>query len=212
MQGHAGLALLMARAAGQLATGAVAALVVVGVAAAVVRVRTATLEPFSTGALDLAAQLTRVNDAAPPLSLVNQEGRTITLESFRGRPVIVTFAFAHCDTICPRIVSDVLTARRQLEAERPVVLVISLDPWRDTPSRLPFIAESWELGPDAHVLSGPAAIVERVLNAWRVPRTRNQKTGDIGHPAIVYIIGPNGRITFVVSGNADAISAAVRTL
>jgi protein SCO1/2 len=143
---------------------------------------------------------------------VDQEGRTVTLESFRERPVILTFAFAHCDTICPRIVSDVVNARRQLEAVRPVLLVITLDPWRDTPSRLPFIAESWGLGRDAHVLSGPAATVERVLNAWRVPRTRNQTTGGVAHPAVVYVIGRNGRITFAVNGNADAISAAVRAL
>jgi protein SCO1/2 len=209
---RAGLALLMARAAGQLTIGAVTALVIVGVAATVVRVRSATLEPFSAGALDLAAQLTRVNDLAPPLSLVNQLGQTITLESFRGRPRIVTFAYAHCDTICPRIVSDVLTAQRQLEDQRPVVLVITLDPWRDTPSRLPFIAESWRFGADAHVLSGPTAAVERALNAWRMPRTRNQRTGDIIHPPIVYVIGPNDRITFVVNGNADTIAAAVRAL
>jgi protein SCO1/2 len=209
---RAGLARLMARAAGQVATGAVAALVVVGLAAAVVRVRTATLEPFSAGALDLAAQLTRVSDAAPPLSLLDQAGRTLTLDSFRGRPVILSFAFAHCETVCPRIVSDVLAAQRQLDRERPVVLVVTLDPWRDTPSRLPFVARSWELGPDAYVLSGPATGVERVLNAWRVPRTRNQKTGDIVHPAMVYVIGRDGRIAFVLTGNADTISAAVRAL
>ena len=209
---RAALARLMAHASGQLTIGAVTALVIVGVAAAVVRVRSATLEPFSTGALDLAAQLTRVNDAAPPLSLANQSGQTVTLESFRARPVIVTFAFAHCDTVCPRIVSDVLAAQRQLEDQRPVVLVITLDPWRDTPSRLPFIAESWQFGPDAHVLSGAPAAVELALNAWRVPRTRNQRTGDIIHPPIVYVIGPNGRITFVVSGNADTIAAAVRAI
>ena len=170
------------------------------------------VEPFSTGTVEIAAQLTRVNDAAPALSLVDQSGREMTLESFRGRPVLVTFAFAHCETVCPLIVADVLAARRGIDGVPPAVLIVTLDPWRDTPSRLPSIAEAWGLPGDAHVLSGPPDDVERTLNAWRVPRTRNQKTGDIVHPSIVYVIAADGRIAYVVNGGADTISAAVRAL
>jgi cytochrome oxidase Cu insertion factor (SCO1/SenC/PrrC family) len=90
--------------------------------------------------------------------------------------------------------------------------VITLDPWRDTPGRLPSIAESWSLPSDAHVLSGSPDDVERALNAWRVPRTRNQKTGDIIHPRIVYVVGADGRINYVVNGGADTIAAAVGAL
>ena len=50
------------------------------------------------------------------------------------------------------------------------------------------------------------------LNAWRVPRVRNEHTGDLSHPPIIYIIGPDGRIGYVVQGNASAIVAAVRAL
>jgi protein SCO1 len=191
----------------------VLALVVAGVGSITVRVRTAGLEPFSSGgAATGAAGLTRVNDVAPALSLVDQTGQRVALAGFRGRSVIVAFAYAHCDTVCPQIVSDILTARRELDADPPPVLVVTLDPWRDTPARLAAIARRWGLDGDAHVLSGPPDEVERALNAWRVPRVRNQRTGAISHPAIVYVIGPTGRITYVVSGNASAIAAAVRAL
>ena len=209
---HAGLGLLMARTAGQMATGVVLALIVGGLAATVARVRTSGLEVFPAGTVDLATQLTRVNDAAPAVSLIDQSGRPLHLESFRGRPLIVTFAFAHCSTVCPAAVADVLAARRVLDDAHPVVLIITLDPWRDTPDRLQSIAESWNLTTDAYVVSGPPDDVERALNAWRVPRTRNQKTGDIVHPRMVYVVGANGRITYVVSGGAETIAAAVRAL
>jgi cytochrome oxidase Cu insertion factor (SCO1/SenC/PrrC family) len=68
------------------------------------------------------------------------------------------------------------------------------------------------MGPETHFLSGPPAVVERTLNAWRVPRVRNEQTGDLSHPPIVYIVGPDGRIAYVVQGNASAIAAAVRAL
>jgi protein SCO1/2 len=209
---RAGVAMLAARTSGQLALGVGLALVVGGVGAAAGRVRAANAEPFSAGSLDIAGQLTRVSDAAPAFQLTDQSRQTISLASLRGRATIVTFAFGHCDTVCPRIVSDVLAARRLIDGTPPPVVVVTLDPWRDTPSRLPSIAESWRLGADAHVLSGPPEIVERTLNAWRVPRTRNQRTGDIIHPSIVYVVDADSRIAYVVTGGAEAIAAATRAL
>ena len=210
---RAGLALAMSRVAGQMALGIVTAALVAGIGGVAVRVARAGDRPFSVGAdREIAAQLTRVNDAAPALSLVDQYGRTVTLDEFRGRPILVTFAYAHCETVCPAVVADVLAAGRRLTDSRPAILIVTLDPWRDTPSRLGAIATAWSVDGDARVLSGPPNIVERALNAWRVPRVRNEKTGDFSHPSVVYVVGPDGRITYVVAGGAETIAAAVRAL
>jgi cytochrome oxidase Cu insertion factor (SCO1/SenC/PrrC family) len=106
----------------------------------------------------------------------------------------------------------VLAAAGRLVDDPPAVLVVTLDPWRDTPGRLGAIADAWRLTGDARVLSGAPDVVERALNAWRIPRVRNERTGDLSHPSIVYVIGPNGRIAYVVPGGADMIAAAVRKL
>jgi protein SCO1/2 len=206
---------LTANVAGQLVAGVTLAAVAGGIGYAVFLVREARAQPFySSPAAGLARQLTRVHDAPPRMdaTLTDQAGRAVTLDQFRGRPVLVTFAYAHCATVCPLTVSDVLLARDRLGARAPAVLILTLDPWRDTPSRLPAIATQWGLTGDAHVLSGEAERVERALNAWRVPRVRNERTGDLSHPSIVYVIGADGRITYVVSGNAEQIEAAVRAL
>lgn len=207
-----GLALMMARTAGQVAMGVVLAALAAGAFGVVVRARSAGGEPFATGAGDIAAQLTRVNDPAPALTLTDQHGREVSLGAFRGRPVLVAFAYAHCETVCPLIVSDVLAARQRAGESSPPALLVTLDPWRDTPSRLPSIATRWNLPDGAHVLSGPPDVVERTLNAWRVPRVRNEKTGDISHPSMVYVIDAAGRIAYVVNGDAHAIAAAVQAL
>jgi cytochrome oxidase Cu insertion factor (SCO1/SenC/PrrC family) len=106
----------------------------------------------------------------------------------------------------------VLAAQRRLSDRAPAVVIITLDPWRDTPNRLDAIAKDWSMGTNAYLLSGPPTIVERSLNAWRIPRVRNEETGALSHPAIVYVVGPDGRIAYVVQGNASAIAAAVRAL
>jgi protein SCO1/2 len=210
---RAGLRMLMSRVAGQVALGVTAAAMVAGIAGVVVRVSGAGLEPFSPGSgRDIAALLTRVNDKPPAFDLLDQHGQPTTLDAFRGRPVLVTFAFAHCETVCPTVVSDVLEATARLGDRMPAVLVFTLDPWRDTPARLPSVASAWQLPSNARVLSGEPDVVERVLNAWRVPRVRNTATGDLSHPALVYVIDAEGRIAYVLTGNVDAIAAAVRAL
>lgn len=208
---RAGLTRVLARMPGQVATGAVAAALAAGLGSVAVRVSGASGEPFSAGGdRDRAAALTRIDDAAPAMALVDQYGETVTLASFAGRPVLVTFAFAHCETICPLAVSDVEAAAARLVDEAPVTLIVTLDPWRDTPSRLAAMAHDWRLTGEARVLSGAPMDVERVLNAWRIPRVRNERTGDLSHPSLVYVIGRDGRIAYALPGGADAIVAAVR--
>lgn len=183
----------------------VAALVAAGVRVA----DAATATPAGAVIPAVAADdLPRLERAAPSLALVDQQGRTVTLAQLRGRPVFVTFAFAHCETVCPLIVHDVLRAQARLAELDPVVLVVTLDPWRDTPARLPAIASQWGLGAHAFVLSGPVAEVERTLDAWSVGRERNLQTGEVTHATQLYVIDREGRIAFAVAGGAGAATIA----
>ncbi|HLV27126.1 MAG TPA: SCO family protein [Gemmatimonadales bacterium] len=202
------------RFSGQIVLGSSAAILMAGAMGVVLRVQTANAEPFALSRTEaIAGGLTRLSDEAKPIELVNQLGDTVTLEQFKGRPVIVGFAYAHCETVCPVLVNDVLGARSQLAEQKPVVLLVTLDPWRDTPSRLPSIAKQWGVtGPDAHVLSGDPDHVERILNAWRIPRVRNEKTGDLSHPSMVYVVGTDGRIAYAVFSSQSVIRAAVEAL
>ncbi len=208
---RAGLARLSTGLAGQAIIGMVLATLTAGLVATGVRISAAHGEPFPSAPADIAAALTRINDAAPATTLIDQHGRALSLTAMHGRPVIVTFAFAHCPTVCPRVVGDALAARSLLGGT-PAVVIVTLDPWRDTPSRLPAIADRWQLPEGTHVLSGAPDQVDRALNLWRVPRTRNKKTGDILHPALVYVVDGKGRIAYAVTGNAEVIAAAVRAL
>jgi protein SCO1 len=159
-----------------------------------------------------AAAAPRLDRPAPALGLVDQRGASVTLAALRGRPAIVTFAFAHCETVCPLVVLDVLRARERLVDRQPHIIVITLDPWRDTPSRLSAIARQWGLPDDAYVLSGPVPEVEAALDRWGVARARETRTGEITHSPVVYVLDREGKIAFSVTGDADAIAQLVRRL
>ena len=198
-----GLAFLWHRWAGRVALGAVILLVGVGAGAVSVRVAQAAGAPFDpAGGRDPELALLPLRGPASELGLVDQRGTTVTVESLRGRPAVVTFVYAHCETVCPVMVHDVLAA----SAGRAVPVLVTLDPWRDTPSRLPSIAQAWKLPGDALLLSGEVETVEFVLNRWKVPRVRNGSTGDLIHPTVAYVLDGEGRMRY----QTDATEGAVR--
>jgi cytochrome oxidase Cu insertion factor (SCO1/SenC/PrrC family) len=93
------------------------------------------------------------------------------------------------------------------------VVIITLDPWRDTPSRLPSMAQSWQLPDrDAWVLSGDVDAVEKALDSWNVQRKRDTRNGMVTHPSLLYIVDADGRIAFASTGGTDAIVALARRL
>jgi len=195
---------------GRAAVAGAGLLVATGMALAALRVARAA-EPVDP----LPEEVHLLDGPAPPLTdLVDQRGEPVSLERFHGRPLIVTFAFGHCETVCPLVVEGALEARRQLDATGTgtALVVVTLDPWRDTPSRLPSLAERWDLDSDARVASGDVAAVEAVLDAWGVARSRDPRTGDVVHPPLVHVIGPRGDRIGVTGGNPDALVELVREM
>jgi protein SCO1/2 len=139
----------------------------------------------------------RHDGPAPDFVLVDQHGETLSLGRLKGRPVVLTFVFAHCQTLCPLIVE---TLKQASAASGATVLLITLDPWRDTPSTLPGIASRWALPEGFHVLSSRRLDdVARVTAHYRVTSTRDERTGDIAHPGLVFLIDAEGRLAYTFS-------------
>jgi cytochrome oxidase Cu insertion factor (SCO1/SenC/PrrC family) len=144
---------------------------------------------------------TRLDVDAPRIALVDQSGRRVSFSDLRGRPVLVTFAFGHCATVCPTIVRDLAAARRATNRGDVRLVVITLDPWRDTPDRLASIATHWGIvGQDDRVLSGSVVEVEAALDALGVGRRRNPTTGDIEHGGTVVLVDERGKVAWRVDG------------
>ncbi|MEQ9398122.1 MAG: SCO family protein [Longimicrobiales bacterium] len=180
-----------------------------GLGAAGVRVATAqaAVAPVELPALADGAAPRRLDRPAPTGLLTDQHGHPVGVATFAGRPLLVTFAFGNCATVCPLVVHEAVASLERLEREgiRAGLLVVSLDPWRDTPARLPSMAERWALPDGAHVVSGEVADVEGALDGWGVPRTRDLRTGDIVHPALTYVVDPAGTIAFATTGRSDVL-------
>jgi cytochrome oxidase Cu insertion factor (SCO1/SenC/PrrC family) len=151
----------------------------------------------------LPARYPRQATAAPDFALVDQHGSTISLASFRGRPVVLTFVFAHCQTMCPLIVDAI--KRAAPEARPSEVLLVTLDPWRDTPSSLPGLAGRWAMPERFHVLSSRnAQDVVDVIETYGVPFERDDRSGDITHPGLVFLVDAEGRLAYTFNNPPSA--------
>ncbi len=104
----------------------------------------------------------------PDVELVDQDGKPVRVRSLllSGKPVVVSFIFTTCTTICPMLSTIVSRVQANLgdRAGREVSLVsISVDPGRDTPARLKAYGARHQSGPGWTWLTGGRGAVEQVL-------------------------------------------------
>jgi protein SCO1/2 len=205
-----GLRSLAGRVAGRMLLAGTGLLLAGGLALAGARLITGA-QPFDIGSAGGLEVLVPVDQPAPALRLVDQRGDRVSLERLRGRPVLLSFAFAHCQTVCPTVVQEILQVQAAARP-RPAVVIITLDPWRDPPARLPAIAAAWGMGEDAFLLSGDVAEVERVLDRWQVRRARDGATGEVEHQNLVHLLTPDGVLAYTVPGYRSALEQALEQL
>src|SRR5690606_22921169 len=138
-----------------------------------------------------------------------QHGRRTTLAELTGGPAILTFAFGHCATVCPVIVSELRAARERAGRADVRLVVVSLDPWRDTPGRLATIAEAWRLDARDRVVSGSVPNVNAALDALGIARRRDERTGDVDHATTLLLVGSDGRIAWRGDGGIAGVEAVL---
>jgi protein SCO1/2 len=129
---------------------------------------------------------------APNFSLLDSEGRRFSLASLRGGPVIVTFMDSRCHQECPLEGRALAAGFRQVpRAERPVVVVVSVNPWEDTPGSARRAIRRFGLaGFRWRWLLGSEHQLERVWRKYRIEV--RQTPGDIEHTDALYLVDSNG--------------------
>ena len=95
---------------------------------------------------------------APDFGLRNQDGEPVSMRALRGRPVIVTFLYTHCEDTCPIQAQTVRGALDELGHDLPA-LAIAVDPPNDSPpSARKFLAEQRVTGRIDFVLGSRAQL------------------------------------------------------
>src|SRR5688500_6427677 len=149
-------------------------------------------------------------DPLPAGTFVDQDGRTRSIEEWRGGPVAITFTYTRCPIpeFCPRIdrqFAQVAEAIAQDDAlrGRAKLVTISFDPGYDTPAIMK--AHAKKLGADPSVwtfATGAREQVELFAARFGVAVTRTGETpADIMHNLRTIVAGSDGIVRALHSGS-----------
>jgi protein SCO1/2 len=153
-----------------------------------------------------------VGDQAPKFSLVNQDGRRVTLADYRGRALALAFIYTRCPLpdYCPLMSENFAAVNRELAKDpalgaRARLLSVTVDPEYDTPKVLRSYgaAHTGELANERferwQFATGDAAEVRRLAESFGLSYTRE---GDqIIHSLRTAVIGADGRLFKLYRGN-----------
>jgi protein SCO1 len=134
------------------------------------------------------------------LALTDHTGKPRRLEDFRGKAVVLFFGFTHCPDVCPTTLAEIAQAVKSLgaDAERVQVLMVSVDPERDTPEALGKYVTAFDLRFLA--LRGDLAATKKVAEEFKI-YFEKAKSGDsytVNHSVQSYVIDPQGRLRLLV--------------
>jgi protein SCO1/2 len=131
-----------------------------------------------------------------PFALTDQNGKTVTDKSLKGKPTLIFFGYTHCPDVCPTSLFEISEVLRTMgkDADKVNAYFISVDPERDTPATMKDYLSSFD--PHLEGLSGDPAETTKVLTSYRVYAKKvPTKDGDytMDHTALIYLMDRDGR-------------------
>lgn len=154
--------------------------------------------------------------ALPAITLVDQNGASISLASFRGRPVLFGFVHTSCKGPCELMTAKMRQVAQKLGADadnRVVMVTVTTDPDHDGPSAMLAYAKAQGANlPGWYFLSGKPANVRRVLALYGIAHEETEED-EMTHVLDLYLIAPDGSAVHHYTGletSPDRIASDIR--
>ncbi|MGH8481197.1 MAG: SCO family protein [Nevskiaceae bacterium] len=129
--------------------------------------------------------------------LTNQADKPVKLDLHAGSPVLVTMFYGSCPHVCPMLISTI----QRYELELPEksrghlrVLLVSLDPERDTPAKLAEVAQRHRVDLSRWTLARAEPKDVRRLAAALNIQYRQLPDGEFNHSTIITLLDAQGRM------------------
>jgi protein SCO1/2 len=131
----------------------------------------------------------------------------------------VFFGFTHCPDVCPTTLAMLAQVEKKLAeaptAAAPQVVLVSVDPERDTPEKLAQYVKYFS--PSFTGVTGPVAAIDEFTRTLGIPVARTPlPNGDytVDHSAAILLFDPDGAMHALFSGphSADLIAADYRRI
>ena len=131
-------------------------------------------------------------DGLPNMSLVDQNGRAISLSSLKGRPALVAFIHTQCEGPCELITANMKRVARNLGprfASEVTMVSITTEPKEDGSRELLAYAKAQGVNADGWIfLTGADAKIRRLLTLYGVAA----EDDDSDHVLEMFLLSSNG--------------------
>lgn len=160
------------------------------------KVLTAKGEGDPAALLDAGIVMLQAPRQLPALELVNEQGQPQRLDQLQGKWTLVFFGYTFCPDICPTTLAELRQLQGMLSAterERLRVVMVSVDPQRDTPAQLKQYLGYFEAG-----FNGLTGTPEQILQAANalgvpfIPGDTSRENYTVDHGGNLALIDPDG--------------------
>ncbi|NPA31012.1 MAG: SCO family protein [Chloroflexi bacterium] len=130
-------------------------------------------------------------EPAPDFTLMSADG-PVSLSDFRGRIVMLYFGYTFCPDVCPTTLFEVQKTMELLgeDADQVQLIMISVDPLRDTPERLKEYVQYFH--PSFIGVTGSEDEIAQVATQYGIYYEKHE-----GTPATGYLVDHTATLTVV---------------
>ena len=132
------------------------------------------------------------------VTLVNQQGETVTNEVFKGHWSLLFLGYTFCPDVCPTTMAalgKIYPELKNISTDSPIqVVFVSVDPKRDTPERLASYVEYFN--PEFVAVTGEHKMLFPFARSMGLMYAIAESTDNpnylVDHSASVVVVDPNG--------------------
>lgn len=149
-----------------------------------------------------------------PGQWTDAHGRSVELNTLKGKVQVVAMIFTHCGYACPRIVQDMKAIQDSVSAavkDDVGYVLVSFDADRDDAAQLSMFSRQQELDHHWTLLHGSAGEVRELSMLLNV-KYQKLDDGNFSHSNAIFILDRNGNVTQTLDGLEPQTGLAVNTI
>lgn len=170
-------------------------------------------EPVSWHASDVTGMMPDLE-----FTLIGPDNEPVDASSLQGKPVLVFFGFTNCPDVCPTTLTQLSVVMKKLgpQADNIQVLLVSVDPGRDTPEVMKKYTASF--GPWLLGLTGSEEDLDSLRKSYGVyaamESSDDKGAYNVMHSAAVFGFDSKGQARLLISDvtDSDAVVSDLKNL
>jgi protein SCO1/2 len=152
------------------------------------------------------------------VAMIDQDGKPRSLADFAGKVMVVFFGYTQCPDVCPTSLAELAQVMQALgpDASRVQVVMISVDPERDTPEVMKQYVQTFN--PSFVGLTGSADQVKKAASSFKayyakVP-AKEGNAYSMDHSAAFYLLDGKGEARVLANNDigTDAMVHDIKAL